>query len=82
MHSHPSANVAVYVSGWHTKTTTADGKSEESTIAPGTVKINQPSKHSNENLGDNPTEVVLIEPKTAAKQTLTCELAEIRLPIQ
>ena len=67
MHSHPSANVVVYVSGGRTKATTADGKSEESTITPGTVKANQPGKHSNENLGDKPTEAVVIELKTAAK---------------
>jgi len=67
MHSHPSANVVVYVSGLHTKTTTADGKVEESNIAPGTVKANQPGKHSNENLGDKPSQAVVIELKTAAK---------------
>jgi quercetin dioxygenase-like cupin family protein len=65
MHSHPSTNVVVYVSGGHSKATTADGKSEESTIAPGTVKVNRPVEHSNENLGDKPTEAVVIELKTA-----------------
>jgi quercetin dioxygenase-like cupin family protein len=65
MHSHPS-NVVVYLSGGHSKATTADGKSEESTIAPGTVKVNHSVKHSNENLDDKPTEAVVIELKTAA----------------
>jgi beta-alanine degradation protein BauB len=67
MHSHPSTNVVVYVSGGHASATTADGKSEEFTLAPGTVKVNQPIKHSNENLSDKPTEAVLIELKTAMK---------------
>ncbi len=31
-----------------------------------TVKANQPGRHSNENLGDKPTEAVLIELKTAS----------------
>ncbi|MGI9074083.1 MAG: hypothetical protein ACR2JB_22840 [Bryobacteraceae bacterium] len=66
MHSHPSTNVVLYVSGGHAKATTADGKSEESTIAPGTVKVNRPIEHSNENLGDKLTEAVVIELKTAA----------------
>ena len=65
MHSHPSTTVAVYLSGGHIKTTAADGKSEETTVAPGTVKVNRPVKHSNENLDEKPTEAVVIELKTA-----------------
>jgi quercetin dioxygenase-like cupin family protein len=67
MHSHPSANIVVYLTGGHAKATSGDGKSEESTIVAGMVKANQPGTHSNENLGDKPTEAVLIELKTAAK---------------
>jgi hypothetical protein len=66
MHSHPT-NVVVYVSVGHSKATTAAGKSEESTIAPGTVKVHGPIEHSNENLDDKPTEAVVVELKTAAK---------------
>jgi quercetin dioxygenase-like cupin family protein len=66
MHSHPT-NVVVYVSGGHSKATTADGKSQESTIAPGTVKVSRPIEHSNENLDDKPTEAVVVELKIAAK---------------
>lgn len=65
MHKHPSTYVVVYVSGGHSKAITADSKSEESNIAPGTVKVNPPVEHSNENLGDKPTEAVVIELKTA-----------------
>jgi beta-alanine degradation protein BauB len=65
MHSHPSTNVVVYVSGGHSEATTADGKSEESTIAPGTVKVNRSVEHFNENLDDKPTEAVVVELKTA-----------------
>ena len=66
MHSHPSTNVVVYVSGGQMKATRTDGKPEESTIAPGTVKVNKAVEHSNENLNDKPTEAVVIELKTAA----------------
>ena len=67
MHSHPGGNVVVYLTGGHLKSTSADGKVEESTIAPGTVRANPAGKHSNENVGDKPSEAVLIELKTAAK---------------
>ncbi len=67
MHSHPSANVVVYVSGGHLKTTAADGHVTDTVVAPGTVRVNPPGKHSNENVGDKPTEAVVIELKTATK---------------
>ena len=67
MHSHVSPNVVIYLTGGPGRTTTADGKSEEATIPPGTVRFNQPAEHSNENLGDKPIEAVVIELKTAAQ---------------
>lgn len=67
MHSHPGGNVVVYLSGGHLKSTSADGKVDESTIAPGTVRANPAGKHSNENVGNKPSEAVLIELKTASK---------------
>lgn len=67
MHTHPAASVVVYLSGGKVKTTTADGKVETTTIPAGTVKANKAGKHSNENLGDQATEAVLVELKTAAK---------------
>lgn len=67
MHSHPSSSVTVYVSGGRGRATMANGKSEDSALAPGTVRVNKPAQHSNENLTDKPTEAVLIELKTAAK---------------
>jgi len=67
MHSHPSRYVVVYVSGGRMKTTTADGKAQTANLAPGTVRANPAGKHSNENLGNKPTEAVVIELKTAAK---------------
>jgi quercetin dioxygenase-like cupin family protein len=70
MHSHPSTNVVVYVSGGHMKATTADGKPQESTIAPGMVKVNQAVEHSNENLDDKPTEAVVIELKQRRSRRL------------
>lgn len=67
MHSHPSANVVVYLSGGHLKTTSSEGQVQDLNIVPGTVKVNPAGKHSNENLGDKITEAVVIELKTAAK---------------
>jgi quercetin dioxygenase-like cupin family protein len=67
MHSHPGGNVVVYLSGGQLKSTSADGKVEQATIAPGTVRANPAGKHSNENVGDKPSEAVLIELKTASK---------------
>ncbi len=67
MHSHPGRNVVVYLTGGHLKSTLANGKVEEANIAPGTVRANPAGKHSNENIGDKPSEVVVIELKTASK---------------
>jgi quercetin dioxygenase-like cupin family protein len=67
MHTHPSANVVVFLTGGRTKATAADGKSEETNVMPGTVRSSPPGSHSNENLSDKPTEAVLIELKTAAR---------------
>ena len=67
MHSHPSANVVVYLNGGHLKATSSDGQVQDLNIAPGTVKANPPGKHSNENLGDKMAEAVLVEMKTAAQ---------------
>lgn len=65
MHSHPSANVVVYLTGGHLKTVSSDGKAQDNVFAPGSVRANPPGKHSNENLGDKTSEAVLIELKTA-----------------
>jgi quercetin dioxygenase-like cupin family protein len=65
MHKHPSTYVVVYLSGGRVKATTSDGKSEETAITLGAVKLNPPVEHSNENLSAKPTEVVVIELKTA-----------------
>ena len=67
MHAHPSRYVVVYVTGGRMKTTTADGKAQTTNLAPGTVRANPAVKHSNDNLGNKPTEAVVIELKTAAK---------------
>jgi beta-alanine degradation protein BauB len=67
MHSHPGSNVVVYLSGGQLKSTSAAGKVEQATVAPGTVRANPAGKHSNENVGDKPSEAVLIELKTASK---------------
>lgn len=65
MHSHPSPSIVVYLTGGHLKTTTSDGQAQDMMVAPGTVRANPPGQHSNENLGDQTSEAVLIELKTA-----------------
>jgi hypothetical protein len=67
MHSHPSANVVVYLTGGHLKATSSDGQVQDTNIAPGTAKANPAGEHSNANLGDKTSEAILIELKTAAR---------------
>jgi beta-alanine degradation protein BauB len=66
MHAHP-AYVQVSMSGSHLRTACADGKTEESSAAAGQVRFSGPVKHSNENLSDKPSEVIVVELKTAAQ---------------
>ncbi|MGC9971773.1 MAG: hypothetical protein ABSE56_14415 [Bryobacteraceae bacterium] len=66
MHSHP-AYVFVSMSGSHLRTAYADGKTEESSAAAGQVRFSGPVKHTNENLSDKPSEVIVVELKTAAQ---------------
>jgi beta-alanine degradation protein BauB len=66
MHSHQD-NIVVYVTGGKMKVTGPDGKSQENTIEPGSIRVSGPTKHSNENLGDKPFEAIVIELKTATK---------------
>jgi len=68
MHEHP-ATVAVYLTDVHQKVTTADGKVQEISRKAGEVGYRDPVKHADENIGDRPLEVVLVELKPDAPKT-------------
>jgi len=67
MHEHP-ANVTVYLRDGHLRVTFPDGKTEERHRKAGETRWNAGEKHSVENLGGKPFEVILVElkPKVAA----------------
>lgn len=71
MHSHPDA-VIVVLSGGKTKFTLADGKTEESDLAPGDTRWTPAVVHQGENMSDQELEVIVIELKgaTAKGQTM------------
>ena len=62
MHGHP-ANVVILLTDVRVKSTTADGKSEETTAKRGEVLWRTPLKHASENPADKPYEVVIVEIK-------------------
>ena len=62
MHGHP-ANVVIVLSDVRVRSTLADGKTEETTAKAGEVVWREPLKHTSENLGDKPFEVIIVELK-------------------
>jgi beta-alanine degradation protein BauB len=62
MHQHP-ASVVVYLTGYHQRITSADGKVQEVTRKAGDVSYTEAVKHSEENLSGEPLEAVVIELK-------------------
>ena len=62
MHAHP-ASVIVFLTDYHQRITGADSKSQEVTHKTGDVSYTEAVKHSEENLSDDPLEVVVIELK-------------------
>jgi len=62
MHEHP-AYVAVYLTDAHQRTTDAAGKVQEVTRKRGEVSFNNPLKHAEENLSDQPFEAIVVELK-------------------
>jgi quercetin dioxygenase-like cupin family protein len=62
MHQHP-ASVLVFLTDYHQKVTSADGKVQEIARKAGDVSYIEAVKHSEENLSDQPLEVVVIELK-------------------
>jgi hypothetical protein len=70
MHEHP-ANVLISVKDFHVKDIFPDGKTAEVRGKAGQATWRDAVKHANENLGDTPTESILVELKAkpaAAKQ--------------
>jgi beta-alanine degradation protein BauB len=62
MHGHP-ANVVILLTDVRVGSTSADGKSEETTTKAGEVIWREPLKHASDNRGDKPFEVVIVEIK-------------------
>lgn len=66
MHSHP-AHVVIYMNGVSARATMADGKTQEANVPARGIRALGATKHVMENLGDTPTEAIVIELKTAEK---------------
>ncbi len=62
MHEHP-ANLAVFLTDVHVKFTLPDGKTAEADAKAGSTQWDAGGKHSPENVGDKPLELVLVEVK-------------------
>ena len=78
MHEHPAA-VNVTLTDVHEKVTGADGKVTMIYRKAGTVGFSEASKHSEENLSDEPIEAVLIELKQGPAHTPPVELDPVKL---
>jgi quercetin dioxygenase-like cupin family protein len=63
MHEHPLHFVAVFLTEVKMSVTTPDGKSKIATAPNGTVVWGEPATHLEENLNDQPLEVVVVEIK-------------------
>ncbi len=62
MHDHP-ASVLVALTDSHTKEIFADGTTADHQVKAGEVRWRDAVKHANENLGDKPTESIVVELK-------------------
>jgi hypothetical protein len=62
MHDHPAA-VAVFLTDVNVKFTSADGTTEKVEQKAGEVRLHPVMRHSPENLGDKPIEVIVVELK-------------------
>ena len=77
-HQHP-ATVAVFLTGIHKKITAADGMVRALDRKAGEVDFNEASKHSEENLSDQPLEAVIIELKPGAPKSPPITLDPVKL---
>lgn len=62
MHEHP-ALVSIFLTDGNIKMTGSDGKSREMAVKAGAAQWNDGTKHTPENMGDKPFEVILVEMK-------------------
>ena len=62
MHAHP-ANVVVLLTDVRVRSTSADGKTEETSGKAGEALWRGPLKHTSENIGNKPFEVIIVELK-------------------
>lgn len=62
MHGHP-ANVVIFLTDGHLKSTLPDGKTEEAQAKAGQIVWREPVKHESENLSDQPFEAIVVELK-------------------
>ncbi len=65
MHEHP-ASVLISLTDSHTKEIFPDGKEADRQVKAGEVRWRDAVKHANENLGDKPTESIVVELKGKA----------------
>ena len=65
MHEHPEY-VAIYLTDIHQKITNADGTVQEVNRKKGETSHSAPVKHAEENISDQPLEVVVVELKPGA----------------
>lgn len=63
MHEHP-AQVVVFLTDVHVKHAYPDGKTSDDQAKAGQVVWGKPTKHTGENLSDQPFELIMIEPKS------------------
>jgi hypothetical protein len=78
LHEHPAAVNITLTDAW-VKSTGADGKATVAYRKAGTVGYNEASKHSEENLSDDPLEAVVIELKQGPAHTPPVELDPVKL---
>ena len=78
LHEHPAA-VAVFLTDVHEKITEADGKTRSLERKAGEVVFNQPGRHAEENISDQPLETVLIELKPGAPKSPPISLDPVKL---
>jgi hypothetical protein len=78
LHEHPAA-VAVFLTDIHEKITGADGQIRSLDRKAGEVGFNEPNKHAEENISDQPLEAVIIELKSGAPKSPPISLDPVKL---
>jgi quercetin dioxygenase-like cupin family protein len=68
MHSHP-ASVVVFLTNGKSQFTSPDGKTQDVETKAGEALYEAPTTHSVENLGDTPTDAILVELKGKSSKT-------------